>query len=137
VTAPDVLHAAAVAALKTIGSTRVTVFEADVPNRPPALADGRVLPYVVVWPGPGATATEQAVTGPSGLDWSVQVTVAAGDVTWCLQACTLVRGVLHGKVLVTGTGPLVDDTPRGLTVTRDPALPDRWFAPLIFACLNP
>lgn len=134
---PGVLHMAVVAGLQTIGSTRVAVFDANVPTSPPALPDGRVLPYAVVWPGAGGTPFEEPIAGAGGLDWACQVTVAAGDVGWCLGAIGLVRAALSGLVLATGV-TLVDETPRSLIVRRDPDVtPSRWFLPMQFGALAP
>lgn len=136
-TEPEVLHAAVVTALQSIGSTRLTVFDADVPTKPSALPDGRVLPYAVVWPSAGGAPLESPIAGATGLDWSCQVTVAAGDVGWCLGAIGLVRGALSGAVLAEGV-TLTDETPRSLIVRRDPDVtPSRWFLPLQFGCLTP
>lgn len=136
-TAPEVLHAAVVTALQSIGSTRLNVFDADVPTKPAALADGRVLPYAVVWPSAGGAPAEASIAGGTGLDWACQVTVAAGDVSWCLGAIGLVRAALSGAVLATGV-TLIDETPRSLIVRRDPDVtPSRWFLPMQFGALAP
>ncbi len=135
-TTPAALHLAAFAVVDAL--TTVTAYYGDVPAHPPADASGRVYPYCVLWSGPGGAPAETAVHDTStGLDWAVQVTVAAGDVTWCLQAVTVVRAALAGLVLVPGAGPLVDETPRSQPVMRDPDVaPPRWFVPLFFGCLT-
>jgi hypothetical protein len=77
------------------------------------------------------------IAGTGGLDWACQVTVAAGDVGWCLGAIGLVRAALSGLVLATGV-TLVDETPRSLIVRRDPDVtPSRWFLPMQFGALAP
>lgn len=135
-TAPDVLHAAMLARLQTMA--HVTVYDADVPSKPPADSQGRVYPYAVLWPSPGGAPSEGSVAGPAGLEWVAQVTVAAGTPTWCLQAASKVRAVLAGHVLVAGDGPLVEDTPPTMPLTRDEDVtPPRWYVPLLWRCLTP
>ncbi|WP_147356272.1 hypothetical protein [Cellulomonas rhizosphaerae] len=116
----------------------VTGYDATVPTNIPTSTDGRALPYAVAWPSPGGAAEESAVHDTSGaLDWTEQVTVAAGDVIWCLKAVHTVRATLAGRVLVANAGPLVDETPRSVTLQRDTDVsPPRWFVPLFFACLT-
>lgn len=136
-TTPLELHQALAARLKTLSS--ITVYEdGDVPSRPPADAQGRVFPYAVLWPASGAPAGESSVAGQGGLDWHTQVTVAAGDLDWLLQASQAVRQALVGHVLVAGVGPLVDETPATLFARRDPDVsPIRWFVPVLLGCLAP
>lgn len=136
-TAPEDLAAALEALLEALPT--VEAYTGGVPDKPPAEATtGRVYPYAVLWAGAGGSPFEAAVAGPGGLDWEAQVTVAAGDPTWCLQAITAVRAAVTGQVLVPGAGPLVDLTPKSLTVQRDEdPTPVRWFLPLIFGCLTP
>jgi len=115
----------------------VDVYDADVPDKPPADARGRVYPYVVLWPpSPGGNPFDPALAEDSGgLTWTMQVTVAAGDVTWCMQTVTKVRDVLTGVQLAAGASRLTDGTPTSRTVMRDPDVtPHRWFVPLIFDC---
>ena len=137
-TTPEALHTALVTRLRGVLAGRVTVYDGDVPAAPPADGSGRVYPYCVVWPSPGGTPSETAVHDTSGaLDWYAQITVAAGDPTWCMQAVTVVRGATFTGPLVEGDGPLVDETPRSVTVTRDPDVtPRRWFVPLFAGCLT-
>lgn len=146
-TSPADLHTALVSRLRSALAGRVTVYDGDVPglkpdgtpNDPPqADGQGRVFPYCVVWSSPGAAPAEAAVHDVStGLDWAEQVTVAAGDPGWCLQAVPLVRAAAVGAVLVPDAGPLIDETPRSRGVLRDPdAGPPRWFVPLQFGCLT-
>lgn len=129
------LHAAARERLDAL--ITVTVYDADVPAHPPADEQGRVYPYAVVWPSPGATPPEAAVDGSTGTDWVVAVTVAAGDVDWCLQTVTVVRRALTGDPIAPGA-TLVDTTPaaRTLLVDRDVA-PARFYVPLEFRALTP
>ncbi len=135
-TAPADLHAAVWAALDAL--TTVTAYDGDVPASPPAGEDGRVYPYAVLWPSPGADPTETPLGClPTELDWVAQVTVAAGTPTWCLQATQVVRDALKGLVLAPGASRLTDETPRSRTVMRDTDTnPPRWFVPLLFGCVT-
>jgi hypothetical protein len=129
------LHAAVWALLDALPT--VTAYDADVPTAPPADSRGRVYPYTVLWPSPGGSPFESSLAGPQGLDWMCQVTVAAGDPTWCLQAVEVVRAALVGAQLAPTAGPLVDETPRSRTIMRDPDVtPLRWFVPLLLGCLT-
>lgn len=130
-----VLHAATMTLLRGIGT--VAAFDADVPPHPPADPTGRVYPYAVLWPGAGAHPIETAITGSVGTDWLSTVTVAAGDVGWCLDAVALVRSVLDGAALAPGV-TLSDVTSRARTLQRDPDItPTRWYVPLLFTALTP
>lgn len=140
-TTPADLHAAVLAALDALPT--VAAYDGAVPVAltHPAHADstGRVYPYAVVWPSPGGEHDERGLCGPlTGMRWTVQVTVAAGTPTWCLQAVTVVRAALVGLQLVDATvSPLVDETPRSRLVTRDDdTTPPRWFVPLQFGCVT-
>lgn len=130
----SVLHPATFALLD---ATTVTAFDGDVPTRPPADAAGRVYPYAVQWPSPGAAAAEQAVTRATGTEWWCSITVAAGDIGWLLQAVRVVRAALDGATIAPGT-TLVDVTPAARTIQRDPDVtPARWYVPLAFHTLTP
>lgn len=135
---PADLHTALLERLRTL--TTLRVFDGDVPTSPPAEpATGRVYPYAVAWGSPGYTPEEARgldADADGGLAWPVQVTVAAGDLTWCLHAVHLVRTALDGHVLAPGAGVLVEDegTP-GVQPDRD-TTPLRWFVPLTFRSLN-
>lgn len=133
-TAAD-LHAATLAVLE---DTTVTVYDGAVPHHPPADATGRVFPYAVLWPSPGATPGDGPLgcTSP-GIDWLAQVTVAAGDPTWCLKAADVVRTALRGRQLARDVSPLTDETPRSRVLSRDDdTTPPRWFVPLHFGCVT-
>ncbi len=136
---PADLHAALLDRLAAIPN--VTVYDADVPEAPPADPDdGRVYPYAVAWGSGGFTPDQaRALDGDAygGLDWTARVTVAAGDPGWCLQAVHRVRAVLDGHVLTATAGPLIEE-PGDPGLLRDPdTTPVRWYVPLVFRCLNP
>ena len=130
------LHAAVWAALDALPT--VTAYDGDVPTKPPADASGRVYPYAVLWPSPGATPGDGPLGCISpGVDWLEQVTVAAGTPTWCLQAVDVVRAALVGLQLAPDVSPLVDETPRSRLLSRDDdTTPPRWYVPLQFGCVT-
>lgn len=120
------LHAGVLAALRQI--TTVSVFDNEVPDHPPATADGRVYPYVVLWADPGIrpASSRELEPGSSGdLHWQAVLTVASGDVTWTLDAVSLVRSALDGTVLTPWASPLEEDP----TVTSLPVLKDQDITP--------
>ena len=133
-TTPADLHTALLARLRT--APAITVYEGTVPPSPPAGADGRVYPYAVIWPGGGGALGETSLDARAhGTDWRAQVTVVAGDLTWCLQAIALVRAAAVGVYLATDTTPVVDDTPPSMTLLRDPDVtPTRWYLPVLLRC---
>lgn len=134
-TSPVDLHAVVLAALEAI--PHVAAHDGRVPKDLPADSDGRVFPYAVLWGSPGHTPVEaRNLEGDAdgALEWPVQVTVAAGDITWCLAACAEVRAALdglrfHGGVLHEEPGPGVR--------SDDDATPPRFYAPLLFRSLHP
>lgn len=129
------LHAAVWAALDAL--TTVTAYDGDVPTKPPADTSGRVYPYAVLWPSPGGSPAESAAAGNTGLDWTCQVTVAAGTTAWLLKAVDVVRAAVVGLVVSDGDGPITDETPRSMTVQRDEDVtPPRMFVPLLFGALT-
>lgn len=133
----EALHAGVFAALDAL--TTVAAYEGSVPDDPPHDAEGRVYPYVILWGAPGHIDPEGRTLdgGADGaLAWRPQVTVAAGDITWLLQAVDLVRAALDG--LEPAAGTVLREEPVDVPVTKDPALkPDRWFVPLFFTCQVP
>lgn len=135
---PEDLHKALEARLRTIPS--ISVYVGEVNPKPPAEpGSARVYPYAVVWPSGGFTPPEgRSIAGRAGeaLEWPCQVTVAAGDVDWCLQAVRLVRDVLEGHVLVPGAGALQEE-PTGAMIAPDRDVsPVRFFVPLMFRNLS-
>lgn len=133
-TTPEALHAPALALLRAVPT--LTVYDGIVPTSPPADASGRTYPYVVLWPSagfrPNEIADDLAGTPDEALDWLVQATVAAGNVTWCLQAATLTRRALAGAFLTPQTGRLREE-PGAPPITVDPDVkPARFFVPLLF-----
>lgn len=130
---PADLHTAALVQLRTI--PHLTVFDGDVPDAPPADEAGRVYPYAVLWPGPGGDPTDADLVTGGALTWVAQLTVAAGDLGWCMQAIGPVRDALRDQVLLPEASPLRDETPASRVVLRDPDVtPTRWFFPLQFRC---
>lgn len=135
---PAELHAGVVAHLRTLGN--LSVYDGEVPDAPPAdPGTGHVYPYVVVWPSAGWTPAEARTVdgdGHGALEWPVQVTVAAGEPGWCLEAVHAVRAALDGLEPAVGAGPLREE-PGGPTVRPDrDATPVRFFVPLLFRSLN-
>lgn len=131
-TAAD-LHAAVWAILDALPT--VNAFDGDVPSAPPADGTGRVLPYAVLWPGPGGDPADASLRGGGALTWDAQVTVAAGDIRWLLQAVDVVRAALADAWTAPGASPLRDVTPASRTVMRDTDVtPLRYFVPLLFRC---
>lgn len=131
------------AALKTLlTTTAMPAYVGDVPAKPPADTTGRVKPYSVIWPSAGYLPDYARTAGgtdaeDSGLEWPVQVTVAAGDPAWCLQAAASVRARMAGAVLVAGAGPLREES-ASPAMQKDPDVqPPRWFVPLLWRCATP
>lgn len=132
-TDPADLHTAAFAILDALPT--VTGFDSDVPAKPSADALGRVYPYAVLWPGPGGDSADADLVTGGALSWVAQITVAAGDPTWCLRAVGVVRAALRDVWLVDTASPLRDITPASRVVMRDTdPTPPRWYFPLLFRC---
>jgi hypothetical protein len=126
VTGVGTLHAGVLTALRRI--TTITVYDNVVPDHPPATADGRVYPYVVLWADPGIrpAASRELESATSGdLTWQAVLTVASGDVMWTLDTVSLVRSALDGTVLTPWAAPLEEDP----TITNLPVLKDRGVNP--------
>jgi hypothetical protein len=134
VSTPAELHAAVFERLEALPT--VAAFDGDVPPNPPAdRATGLVYPYAVLWPGPGGDTTDADLVTSGALTWDAQITVAAGDVAWCLGAVNVVRFALRDQWVLDTASPLRDVTPASRTVMRDPdPAPPRWFVPLLFRC---
>lgn len=129
------LHRATLAHLRLL--TTMPTHNGDVPGAPRADGAGRVYPYAVLWPSPGADALEQSVTRETGTEWWCSITVAAGDVDWLMDAVDLVRAHVDGFLVAPGA-TLVDVTPAARTIQRDPDVkPARWYVPLAFRTLTP
>lgn len=73
---------------------------------PPPLIPGsdRVLPYAVLYAGAGRGDSDRLVGHPSFLDWSGQITVAAGYAADCLAAVDRIRAALVGRTLTLPDG---------------------------------
>lgn len=129
---PDALHAATLVRLRSIAT--MSIYDGEVPKSPPADAAGRVLPYAVLWPNPGFTPEEarnMEHDAGGGLTWDARVTVAAGDVTWCLRAAVTVRAHLDAWAITPWS--LLSELPGGPEMLPDPdTFPVRWFAPMTF-----
>lgn len=101
----------------------------------PADADGRVHAYAVYYPGPGWAHALLACGGTDSLDWTFQVTCAAGDRTralWCVQQ---VRTAVTGTTVTIGGQALQirEDGNPGALRRDDSVSPSRFYVPLIFA----
>lgn len=134
-TAPATLHAATIALLEAIPN--ITVFDGAVEDNPPAVADGRVLPYAVLWPAVGYRPAESRsleTVATVDLRWSARVTVAAGSVAWLLQAVAVVRAALDGQVLGAFSGPLEEDAVEQIVLEDRDVRPFRFYVPLSFSC---
>lgn len=122
-------------------TTAMTAYIARVPDNPPADTSGRVKPYVVIWPGPGYLPDYARTVGgddaiDTGLEWTPQLTVAAGDPEWCLKAVDSVRARVNGARLIAGAGPVRIEP--GPPMQQDPDVkPHRWFVPLPLRCATP
>lgn len=119
----------------------VSTFDGDFVNADgepvavPADADGRVHAYAVYYPSPGWAHALLACGGTDSLDWTFQVTCAAGDRTralWCVQQ---VRAALTGTTVTIGGQELqIREEGNPGTLRRDDSVsPSRFYAPLIFA----
>lgn len=134
---PNTLRAAALTVLATI--PHVSVFDADVPTKPPADTAGRALPYVVLWGSAGIQARDSvplSLAATSTLTFEAVLTCAGGTPARVMQLAHLVRAALTGTVLA-GSAPLVEVTsPRPVAIDRDVS-PPRYFTPLMFRALAP
>lgn len=132
-TSPLDLHTALVARLQTLPN--ITLYDGQVPDDVPAEpVTGRVYPYAVVWGAPGFTDLTEMDLGDhahGALDWPVQVTVAAGDLTWCLRALAEVRSIVEGARLIPAAGILHEEPGNRIETDRSVA-PVRFYAPLLF-----
>lgn len=118
----------------------IGVYVGDVPDNLPADDSGRVKPYAVIWPTVGWTPDDARSVGGDdstdpGTEWPIQITVAAGSLTWCGQAADLVRSHLAGHRLTAGAGPLRLG-PGPAIQPDDDVHPRRWFVPLSYRCLT-
>lgn len=133
------LHAATLALLETIPG--ITVYDGDVPDKPPAFNNGKVKPYAVLWPTPGSFPEAEAGTlcdTDSGeLRWGCRVTVASGDTNWTLEAAEDVRQKLSRARPLPASGLLREPEGYEPTIQKDPDVkPVRWFTPLIFYTMS-
>jgi hypothetical protein len=137
VTTATALHEALVARLRA--ATTLTVYESDPGANIPADGNGRVYPYVVVWPATGfrpESARDITAAGGPELDWPVQTTIASGSTIWTLKALAPVRAALDGHVLIPGAGPLLEEPLMpDIRPDRD-TQPTRYFTALGWRCLT-
>lgn len=133
-TSPLQLHEALFTLLD--GIANITAYDGKVPDNPPVDDSGAVLPYVVLWGSAGFYPDAEAgnLTGvPTGdLDWPVQVTVAAGMATWCIDAAGTVRAAVLGVRLITGAAPLKEEAGAPPIQFDGVTKPGRFFLPLLF-----
>lgn len=106
-----------------------------IPVAVPADADGRVHAYAVYYPGAGWAHALLACGGTDSLDWTFQVTCAAGDRTralWCVQQ---VRDALTGTTVAVGGQDLQirEEGNPGSLRRDDSVAPSRLYLPLTFA----
>lgn len=134
---PLTIHTLALAALDAI--PHVTVYDGDVPDKPPADTAGRVLPYLVVWATPAThlmDAENLAATATTGLTADLSVTCVGGTPARVLQVAHLARTALLG-VSLTGCGPASElTTPRPVQLDRG-VTPARFYTVLIFRLTAP
>lgn len=129
------LYNAALALLQEI--PHVTVYAGKVDDKPPADASGRVFPYIVLWTSGGRRPPESRSLEADSTDdlyWRANVTVAAGDSGWVLQAATAVRQALDGQVLVPFSSPLEEDVATFDVLEDRDVRPHRMFLPMSFVC---
>lgn len=130
---PNALHEAALVLLQTLSN--ITIYDSVVADKPPADASGRVFPYAVLWASggyrpPGSRSLVADTTGD--LQWRANVTVAAGEPGWVLQAASVVRGALDGQVLVNHSSPLEEDGAAFNVLEDRDVRPHRMFLPMSF-----
>lgn len=138
-TTPADLHALALHRLA--GLTTVTVYDSQVgvlPNGdrrdPAADGDGRVHPYVVLWPSPGwvpGAGRDLEHDAGGSLVWDARCTVASGVPMWTLHAVTLVRARLDNWPILAGNRLAALEGATDVVPDRDTS-PPRWFVPLTF-----
>ena len=133
---PEQMHAAIKARLETLIPTDLAaVYSGRVPDDPPALADGRVKPYAVLWGSPGSSnpGAEDLCGEVDGAYLAVpRVTVAAGDPDWCLAATTAARDSLSRWQPAPEAERLRDDGFDPAMLEDEDVNPRRWFTPLQF-----
>ena len=134
---PLSVHTAAYTALDAIA--HVTVYDGDVPEKPPADTAGRVLPYLVLWANPGRHLPDSenlASSASTALSADLTITCAGGTQARVLQVAHLARNALLGVVL-TGCGPASELTaPRPVQIDRN-VTPARFYTVLTFRLTAP
>lgn len=138
-TSPHDLHAAVLARLQALAPA-ISVYDGDVPDDPPADGQGRVAPYVVLWPAPGYYPHAEAdavAPAPAGeLAWETVVTVVAGTPAWWLDAVPQVRGALVGYQPAPHAGPLREEPGMQNAIKDTDTKPARWYSVLRLTLLT-
>lgn len=116
------------------GITNLDSFDGEDPT-PQLDPDGRVHAYAVYYPSPGWAHAVLACGGTDSLDWTFQVTCAAGDrnrTLWCVDK---IRTALSGARLSIGGQLLTirETTDPGPIRRDDQVKPVRFYTPLLFA----
>lgn len=113
----------------------ITVYDGEVPTTPPVDAEGRVHPYLVLYPG-GGNATRTALDATSSLTaWSFQVTAVGGDPQRCLWAAAAAASALVDVRLAIPDwvcAPL-EQQPTPDMARDDKPRPPRFYVPLRFS----
>lgn len=134
---PLTVHTATITALDAI--PHVTVYDGDVPDKPPADSAGRVLPYLVVWANPGRHLPDSenaAASATTTLSVDLTVTCVGGTQARAVQVAHLARNSLLG-VAFTGCGPASELTvPRPVQIDRN-VTPPRFYTVLMFRLTAP
>lgn len=125
------------AAGEVVTAGALTLFRGKV-DAPPLDDDGTVHAYAVLYESPGRRTGSRLGSLRDRLEWSFQVTCAAGDVERCLWAIDKVTRTLTGQQLEvpgrTGKPRIVEDETNWTRyVTEEPDVtPSRFFVPLLF-----
>lgn len=121
---------------KLTGIPHTTVYVGSVPKTVPTTGEGRIKPYIVLWPDAGDEPAEAPLdmTAP-GISWGCIVTVAAYTAMEVLATAATVRARLHRQ---TGPGGATYvQVPNGAKVGEDlDEKPPRQFLPMEFRALT-
>jgi hypothetical protein len=133
-TAEARVHKDAVLALIT-PIANLTIYDAEVPDTPPAYPDGKVKAYAVLYGGAGQRLTSSLEGSSVDMDWPFQVTCAAGLVNDCLWAVDKVCAALVDvRPVVAGrsTWRISQDMDVGPVQRDEDVHPVRFYVPLMF-----
>jgi hypothetical protein len=129
-----VAFSAAVLALLD-GVSGLSVYDGEVPKTPPlSTADGRVLPYVVLYAGAGTPIRDSLSAASSRFDWGWQITAVGGDRGRCLWAVTQAdKALLDKRLTISGwsTSRITREPGTELRLDED-VEPPRTMAPLLY-----